>query len=152
MFLPYIERLKTVCQSLSDHPDSASPMGRLVCAGLHELIARAAEYDAVISTDFLFKKHFLELVTSLQQQPLRAAEAKDSSDDADPQDGSVLQLFEDLALFARVRSLRLGMNGVSKTERDIMTHFESCGMWQKDDETLVCRHYWYDLPMTEKAS
>lgn len=144
MFIPYIERMHSVCQTLHDHPDSASPMGRLVCAGIEELSARAAEYDAVISKDFPFKKHFLALLTSLH-------EATSAKNGAAEHDGVVLQLFEDLALFARLRSLKLGQEHISTTERAILQHFESSGQWLKEDDTLVSRHYWYELPMQEQT-
>lgn len=139
MFVQHIAHLRTACEALHTHPEAASPMGRLVCAGLQELTSRAADFDAVVSSELHFKKHFLRLVTSLHV-PTRsmAGEINDN--------GLILEMFEDLALVARTRFLSLGAGAISEAEHSILSYFEACGQWLKTDDTLVSRSYWYDLP------
>lgn len=163
MFTKHLDLINKAVSHLQNHPQARSPLGQLVCSGLHVLAQDAAEFDAVVSRTFPFKKHFLSLLTSLHQtaekttpvqtnrlQPHAAQEIIPAAE-YDEEDVFHL-LFEDLALFVRLRALHTGMKKLSEAETAILHYFETCGLWDKDDDHVVCRSYWYELPLAAQTA
>lgn len=130
MFAKYVEEMRNTCAVMGLYPQHRSALGRLVCGGLQLLSSRSAEFDAVVSSDFPFKKHFFGLLTSLQKG----------------EDGILFAVFEDLALFARVRSLKLGAEAITQEEKEILEYFETSGEWGRDTTDQITTSYWHDLP------
>lgn len=143
MFIQHIESIKKTCSCLENDPQTKNAMGKLVCTGLNELASRAEEFDSLIASGLSYKKHFLELLTSLSDDKPAGIIPKGFADTQ----ALVMELFEDLTVFVRVRELKQGRHNLSSVEQDILSHFESCGQWLKDDDSLVSRIYWYELPL-----
>ena len=112
------------------HPPDPE-LGKLVREGLLHLTRNHADFDACLDGQAFFTNHFLRLLTTL---PL-------------PDEGHWLELFEDLALIMREKALRCGKPAGAGIERRILEHFESCGLWEPDDDRLVSQWYWYRLPL-----
>lgn len=147
MFTQHIESIKKTCSCLEKDPHAGSTMGQLVCSGLNELASRAEEFDSLIASGMSYKKHFLELLTSLHEGMPAGIVPKGFADTQ----ALVMELFEDLTVFVRVRELKQGRDNLSKVETAILKHFESCGQWLKDDNSMVSRSYWYELPLLSRA-
>lgn len=130
MFAKYVEQMHNSCELLNKNHESGTQIGRLVCKGLEQVAHQSTRYDALVASTFPFKQHFFDLLTSLRTV----------------EDGTFFALFEDLALFVRIRMLKEGMDALSQAEKDILNYFETCGEWQQDDRSLVAESYWYKLP------
>lgn len=135
MFETHMDKMNKACELLSKNPESGSTLGRLVCSGLEQISTQPKIYDAAVTHEYPFKKHFLEMLASLHRV----------------EEDTFLQLFEDLALFVRSRALAFGTDTLSPAEKEILHHFETSGQWQRNDRALVTESYWYDLPQKIQA-
>ena len=100
----------------------------LFCRSLRYLIEHAEEFDGCVPEDNIFYKEFAELL------------AKGFSTEEE-----CFSLFECMVIFFRLRQCA-GKGEASPVERDVLAHFEQCGEWRRDDETLVCEWYWRRIP------
>lgn len=153
MFIHHIDSIKKTCSLLENAPHAKSPMGQLVCKGLNELVSRAEEFDTLIASGVNYKKHFLGLLTSLHEMenPKTARPTGIIPTGHADMQALIMELFEDLAVFVRVRELNYGKKSLNEVEQAIQKYFEGCGEWLKDDNTLLSRSYWYELPLLFQA-
>lgn len=100
----------------------------LFCRSLRYLIDHAEDFDACVPENNLFYKEFEALLNA----------GFSSEEDC-------FSLFECVVIFFRLRQCA-GAGDESAVERDVLSHFEDCGEWQPDDETLVCDWYWRLIP------
>ena len=107
---------------------STDPRQVLFCRSLRYLIDHAEEFDACVPEDNLFYREFEALL-----------KAGFSSEE------DCFSLFECVVIFFRLRQCA-GAGDESAVVRDVLTHFEDCGEWQPEDETLVCDWYWRLIP------
>ena len=120
-----IERAGIQLQQL---PVERACLGRLVLGGLRCVYRQAGTFDACVTDDMPFAKHFFNELASLPQD-----------------DGSHwISLLEDLALLFRVRQLAFPQIPESEDEAEVREFFESSGEW--DSGTLVGAWYWKILP------
>ena len=110
--------------------DPPTPVGVFVLEGLRHIMASVEQFDKAIASGHVFTKHFLRSLTS------------PSLDDQ----GCWLELFEDIALIIREKTLRPPHNGISQIEQRILVFFETCGEWAPHDGSQVSAWYWYQLP------
>lgn len=107
---------------------SADDRQVLFCRSLRYLIDHAEEFDACVPEDNLFYREFEALLKA----------GFNSEEDC-------FSLFECVVIFFRLRQCA-GAGDESAVVRDVLTHFEDCGEWQPEDETLVCDWYWRLIP------
>ena len=100
----------------------------LFCRSLRYLIGHAEEFDGCVPEDNIFYKEFVDLLS------------KGFSSEEE-----CFSLFECMVIFFRLRQCA-GNGEVSPVERDVLRHFEECGEWRREDETLVCEWYWRLIP------
>ena len=108
----------------------ASQEGLLVLDGLDHITHSVDRFDAAIASGHAFTKHFLQALTS------------PALDDQ----GCWMELFEDIALLVREKTLRPPHEGIAPVEHRILHHFETCGEWSPHDGTQVSAWYWHQLP------
>lgn len=100
----------------------------LFCRSLRYLIEHAEDFDDCVPEDNIFYKEFAALL------------AKGFSTEEE-----CFSLFECIVIFFRLRQCA-GKGEASPVECDVLRHFEECGEWRREDETLVCEWYWRRIP------
>lgn len=105
------------------------PCTRLIVAqGIENLIEHIALFEACLTIDTPFMKHFVGCLQGMRDD-----------------DTGAEQIFEDLVIFFREKALRLPPSRQTPIEREIMRQFESSQM-HADPESLVRLWYWEFLP------
>lgn len=118
------------------HLDAPPLPGSLVLEGLEHIMSCLEQFDKAIASGHLFTKHFLRSLT------------RPALDDQ----GCWLELFEDIALIVREKTLRPPHEGIAPVEQRILCYFETCGEWHPHDGTQVSTWYWYQLPSLVKRA
>lgn len=108
---------------------SSEPIQLLFCQGLKFLMENSADFDTCVPEENPFYQEFVKL--------LRTGIAGDED---------CFSLFECLAIFFRLRQHEAPERPLSGIEKQILDHFEHCGEWQPQDNTLVSLWYWWRIP------
>lgn len=108
---------------------STDPTQLLFCGGLKYLIDNSAAFDACVEESNPFYQEFVKLLnTGLSGEE------------------DCFSLFECLAIFFRLRQHTEADRPMSEIEKQVLQHFENCGEWQPQDNTLVSLWYWWRIP------
>lgn len=105
----------------------------LFCRSLRYLIDHAEDFDDCVPEDNPFYKEFETLL----------GEGFSSEEDC-------FSLFECVVIFFRL--LQCAGGGEGPVVADVLRHFEECGEWLKEDETIVCDWYWRRIPAEAAVS
>ncbi len=127
----YLPLMRNAYDMLCAMPAGDPELSRLAREGLLHVTRNHAAFDACPNSRTPFANHFLRLLATL---PL-------------VDDGHWLEIFEDLALIIREKTLISGKGADAEIERRILRYFESSGQWEKDDGRMVSQWYWYRLPL-----
>lgn len=127
--------LKQLTEFGDDSPLSPAPSGDdvpctrlLVAQGMENLIEHITLFDACLTEDTPFMKHFIGCLQGIRDD-----------------DTGAEQIFEDLVIFFREKALRLPPSRQTPVEREIMLQFEMSQTCE-DPESLVRLWYWEFLP------
>ena len=108
---------------------SSEPIHLLFCQGLKFLMEYSADFDRCVPEENPFYQEFIKLLET-----------------GIVSDEDCFSLFECLAIFFRLRQQKSPERAPSDIERQILRHFEHCGEWQPQDNTLVSLWYWWRIP------
>ncbi len=132
-YLPALSALsrqmsELAAQPIQEEPPDHAPPRVLLARAMADFLAQLPVYDVCLTPDTPFMRHFVDFLCGTHD------------DETDEE-----QLFEDLVLFFREKTLRLAPHRMSEVEREVLKHFEDA---QRPDDldNLARRWYWVCLP------